>query len=95
MVPEEAVGVGGVGPDEHQVGNHHRPEVSGGEVGGGRAAGAGGRGEPVLEGEQGGNEEERQPRVGPRRHRRRDRDNARKARARSVALGLRFGRRRP
>lgn len=68
MIPEEAVGVGSIRTEEHQVRDHHCPEVAGGGVGRGRAAGAGGRGEPVLEGEQGGDEEERQVRVGPCRH---------------------------
>jgi len=68
VVAEVAVSEGRIRPEEHQVGDHHGPEVPG-TVGGGQAPRARGHREPVLEREQRRDEEERNGWVGPSRHR--------------------------
>lgn len=93
MVTEVAVSEGRVRPEEHQVGDHHGPEVPG-AVGGGRAPRARGRGEPVLERQQRGNEDERNGWVGPSRHRRRRGDREEGAMGVWAASGFGCSRRR-
>jgi len=89
VVAEVAVSEGRIRPEEHQVGDHHGPEVPG-TVGGRRAPRARGRGEPVLEREQRRDEEERNGWVGPSRHRSRRGD--RQADGMGVRAASGFGR---